>query len=229
MDPSRPNRILDDWAAVASEARRPSAAPRPVAVRSGLPGATLAGASLIVVGLFVAGVLLGRPGPSDTVGTSPSPQGPVASDPSASPAASPAASGGLCRPEDVNARITVWEGAAGSRIATVELKQIGSVPCGLETMAIPRLLNGHGDVLIAGSAPARTTTIRFTPGEVVRALVRTSNYCGPAPEPPVTVGFVTSYDALFVATALSPTDATLPPCNGTPGSAGTIEMQPWAR
>ena len=115
MDPSRPNRILDDWAAVASEARRPSSAPRPVAVRSGLPGATLAGASLIVVGLFVAGVLLGRPGPSDTVGTSPSPQGPVASDPSASPSSS----GGLCRPEDVDARITMWEGAAGSRIADV--------------------------------------------------------------------------------------------------------------
>jgi hypothetical protein len=196
-----------------------------VAVRSGLPGATLAGASLIVVGLFVAGVLLGRPGPSDTVGTSPSPQGPVASDPSASPSSS----GGLCRPEDVDARITMWEGAAGSRIADVELKQTGSVPCGLETMAIPRLVNGHGDVLIAGSAPARTTTIRFAPGEVVRTLVRTSNYCGPAPEPPVTVGFVTSYDALFVATPPSPTDTTLPPCNGTPGSAGTIEMQPWAR
>jgi len=225
MDPSRPNRILDDWAAVASEARRPSSAPRPVAVRSGLPGATLAGASLIVVGLFVAGVLLGRPGLSDTVGTSPSPQGPVASDPSASPSSS----GGLCRPEDVDARITMWEGAAGSRIADVELKQTGSVPCGLETMAIPRLVNGHGDVLIAGSAPARTTTIRFAPGEVVRTLVRTSNYCGPAPEPPVTVGFVTSYDALFVATPPSPTDTTLPPCNGTPGSAGTIEMQPWAR
>jgi hypothetical protein len=225
MDPSRPNRILDDWAAVASEARRPSSAPRPVAVRSGLPGATLAGASLIVVGLFVAGVLLGRPGPSDTVGTSPSPQCPVASDPSASPSSS----GGLCRPEDVDARITMWEGAAGSRIADVELKQTGSVPCGLETMAIPRLVNGHGDVLIAGSAPARTTTIRFAPGEVVRTLVRTSNYCGPAPEPPVTVGFVTSYDALFVATPPSPTDTTLPPCNGTPGSAGTIEMQPWAR
>ena len=224
MDPSRPNRILDDWAAVASEARRPSSAPRPVAVRSGLPGATLAGASLIVVGLFVAGVLLGRPGPSDTVGTSPSPQGPVASGPSASPSSS----GGLCRPEDVDARITMWEGAAGSRIADVELKQTGSVPCGLETMAIPRLVNGHGDVLIAGSAPARTTTIRFAPGEVVRTLVRTSNYCGPAPEPPVTVGFVTSYDALFVATPPSPTDTTLPPCNGTPGSAGTIEMQPWA-
>jgi hypothetical protein len=229
MDPSRPNRILDDWASVASEARRPSAAPRPVAVRSGLPGATLAGASLIVVGLFVAGVLLGRPGPDNSVGTSPSPQGPVASDPSTSPSASPSSSGGLCRPEDVDARITIWEGAAGSRIATVELKQTGSAPCGLETLAKPQLVNGSGEVLIEGSAPARTTTIRFAPGEVVTTLVRTSNYCRPAPEPPVTVDFITSYDALFVATPLSPTDTTLPPCNGTPGSAGTIEMQPWVR
>ena len=111
----------------------------------------------------------------------------------------------------------------------MELKQTGSAPCDLETMAKPQLVNGSGEVLIEGSAPARTTTIRFTPGEVVTTLVRTSNYCRPAPQPPVTVDFLTSYDALFVATPLSPTDTTLPPCNGTPGSAGTIEMQPWAR
>ena len=223
MDPSRSKRILEDWTAVASEARRPSAAPRPVVVRSGLPGATLAGASLIVVGLFVAGVLLGRPAPDDTVGSSPSPEGSVASAPA------PSASGGFCRPEDVDARITLWEGAAGSRIATVELTNTGSKTCELETMARPQLVNGRGAVLIDGSAPHGSASIKFAPGDVVKTLVRASNYCRPAPEPPVTVDFITSYEAMFVATALSPEDATLPPCNGAPGSAGSIEMQPWAR
>ena len=225
MDPSRPNRILEDWSAVAGEARRPDAAPRPVVVRSGLPGATLAGASLIVVGLVVAGVLLGRPAPNNAVGSSPSPQEPG---PSATASSSPG-SGDACRPDDVDARITLWEGAAGSRIADVELKNTGSRVCALETMAKPQLVSGGGDVLIDGSAPRGTTVLSFAPGDVVKTLVRASNYCRPAPQPPVSVAFVTSDESLFVATALSPTDMTLPPCNGAPGSAGSIEMQPWAR
>jgi hypothetical protein len=224
MDPTRPNRILEDWTSVAHAARRPAAPPRPVVIRSGVPGATLAGASLVVVGLVVAGVLLGRPGPNGVVGSSPSPQDSVASAPAPS-----SSSGGACQPAGVNARITLWEGAAGSRIADVELTNTGSTRCDLETMAKPQLVSGRGDVLIDGSTPPRTTSITLAPGAVVKTLVRASNYCGPAVEPPVSVAFVTSYDALFVATPVSPTDTTLPPCNGTPGSAGAIEMQPWTR
>jgi hypothetical protein len=225
MDPSRPNRILEDWTAVASEARRPTGPPRPVVVRTGLPGATLAGAGLVVVGLLVAGVLVGRPAPNPDLGSSPSPGNPVAS--ASSTAAS--ASGGACRPEDIDARITQWEGAAGSRIADVELTNTGSMACGLERMAKPQLVSGQGDVLIDGATPAATTVIAFAPGDVLKTLVRASNYCGPAAQRWVSVAFVTSYDALFVAAPLTPTDTTLPPCNGAPGSAGTIEMQPWAR
>jgi hypothetical protein len=227
MDPSRPNRILEDWSAVANAARRPVAPPRPVVVRSGLPGATLAGASLVVVVLVAAGLFLGRQSPNDVVGSSPSPQSSVASAPA--PSSSPAPSGDTCQPADVDARITLWEGAAGSRIADVEMTNTSSRPCDLETMAKPQLVNGRGGVMIDGSSSLGSATLTFAPGEVVKTLVRASNYCGPAPEPPVSVDFVTSYDALFVATALSPTDVTVPPCNGAPGSAGTIEMQPWAR
>ena len=223
MDPSRSNRILEDWTAVANEARRPAAPPRPVVIRSGLPGATLAGAGLVVVGLLVVGALLGRPGPLDEIGSSPSPTDPAASATAAS------ASGGACRPEDVDARITQWEGAAGSRIADVELTNTGSRACGLERMAKPQLVGGNGDVLIDGARPAGSTVIAFAPGDVLKTLVRASNYCGPSAQRWVSVAFVTSYDALFVATPLTPTDTTLPPCNGAPGSAGTIEMQPWAR
>jgi hypothetical protein len=227
MDPSRPNRILEDWSAVASAARRPVAPPRPVVVRSGLPGATLAGASLVVVVLVAAGLFLGRQGPNDVVGSSPSPQSSVASAPAPSSSTSP--SGGACQPADVDARITLWEGAAGSRIADLEMTNTSSRTCELETMAKPQLVNGRGGVMIDGSSSFGNATLTFAPGEVVKTLVRASNYCGPAPEPPVSVDFVTSYDALFEATALSPTDVTVPPCNGAPGSAGAIEMQPWAR
>jgi hypothetical protein len=96
-------------------------------------------------------------------------------------------------------------------------------------MVRPQLVSGGEDVLIDGSTPPRTAILALAAGDVVKTLVQASNYCGPAPEPPVSVAFVTSYEALLVATPVSPTDATLPPCNGGPGSAGTIEMQPWAR
>ena len=88
-------------------------------------------------------------------------------------------------------------------------------------------MSGGGDVLIDGSTPKSTAHVTFAPGAVVRTLVEASNYCGPDPQPPVSVAFVTSYGGLFVATPVSPTDATLPPCNG-PGSAAAIEMHPWA-
>lgn len=223
MEPSRVSRILEDWSAVAHAARRPAAAPRGIVIRSGLLGTTLASASLIVAALVIAGVLLSRQEPNVVVGSSPSPRESVAS------AAAPSPSDGACQPDEVDARITLWEGAAGSRIADVELTNTGSRPCNLETMAKPWLASGRGDVLIEGSTSRETAIITLAPGDVVKTLVQASNYCGPAPEPPVTVVFVTSYGAAFVATALSPTDTTLPPCNGAPGSAGTIEMHPWAR
>ena len=224
MDPSRSNRILEDWDAIASQAQRPSMAPRPVVVRTGLPIGTLAGATIIVAGVFVAGLLLGRSGPRDGVGSLPSPSDPVASVAVASASASTS-----CQPDEIDARITLWEGAAGSRIADVELKNAGTRACALETMAKPQLVSGGGDVLIGGSAPASKAVLTLAPGDVVKTLVRASNYCGPEPVPPVTVDFITTDGALFVATAFSPTDTTLPPCNGPAGSQGTIEMQPWAR
>ena len=66
------------------------------------------------------------------------------------------------------------------------------------------------------------------PGAVVTTLVQASNYCGPAPAAPVSVAFVVP-EGRTVATPASPTDTTLPPCNGAPDSPGSIEMHPWAR
>ena len=42
MDRSRANKILEEWTAVAGEVRRPDVAPRPVVMRGGLPGLSLA-------------------------------------------------------------------------------------------------------------------------------------------------------------------------------------------
>ncbi len=74
MDPSRVSRILKDWDAVANEARRPVAPPHRIVVRSHLSsGATLGGASLVVVALAMTVFLMSGKGPPGSVGGLPSP------------------------------------------------------------------------------------------------------------------------------------------------------------
>ena len=60
-------------------------------------------------------------------------------------------------------------------------------------------------------------------------MVDADDYCGPMPAAPVSVAFVLGGGGRIVATPYSPTDATVPPCLSSPGSAGTITMHPWAR
>ncbi len=144
MDPSRPDRILDEWNAVAGGARRPATPPRRVAVRAGSAGLSLAGAGVVAVVLLATAVWLGRPGstgpgavvpdaarhPRRRVET-PAPSGSADSEPqrrrrrprrrptptvAPTPTATPTI--GACTPGGLAAKITLWEGAAGSRIAT---------------------------------------------------------------------------------------------------------------
>jgi hypothetical protein len=250
MDRSPADRILEEWNAVTNQARRPDSAPRRAGVRGGLAGAGLAGASLLVIGALIAVVWLGRPGsgPSGDVGGQPSsspsatplvtPSPSPSPTPSASPVATPTATPTptakptlgapeACAPAALAARITLWEGAAGSRIAHVEVTNTGPARCKLATMDQPQLIDGKGSVLIDGTAPGVSPTLTIAPGGVLKTLVRASNYCGPDPLPPTSVAFVVA-NGRFQATPASATDATVPPCNGDPGSAGSIDMQPWA-
>jgi hypothetical protein len=225
MDPSRVDRILKDWTAIASQARRPAAPPRRVAVRSGLSTSTLAGASLAVAALVIAVVWLGGRGPNGSVG------GPsISPDPTATPVATPsqAPTIGPCDPANLPARITLWEGAAGHRIAHIELRNAGPDPCTVESLARPQLVDGQGSVLIEGSSPPTAELLTVPPAGLLTTLVQDGNYCGPAAVAPVNVTFVLSDGGTIVAAPFSPTDATLPPCLGAAGSAGTIDMQPWA-
>jgi hypothetical protein len=254
MDPTRPDRILEEWDAVSGRAHRPAMSPRRSNVTSGRSGATLAGASLVVVALVVAVTLLGRPGGIGDIGglaPTPTPTASATTEPSASPSATPSPSPspsptasptpsptpspaptvvptGSCDPSKLAARITAWEGAAGHRIADVELTNAGAAKCKIATLDKPQLVDGHGSVLIDGVAPGSSSSLTLAPGEVVKTLVQDANYCGPDPAAPVSVAFVMNGGGRFVATPLSPTDATVPPCNG-PGSPADIEMQPWAR
>ncbi len=239
MDPSRSDRILQDWDEVARAARRPVAPPRRVVVTGGLSGTSLAGALVIVAALLIAVAWFGRPVSDDQTGGIPSL-------PSAAPAATPLPSEtpstqptpGPSRPAgspesnqcltSLDARITLWEGAAGHRIAHVELTNTGPLECIIPSLARPQLMDGGGSVLIEGASPTTTEIFTLAPGAVATTLVQTGNYCGPAPVAPVSVAFAMPAGRI-VGAPFSPTDSTLPPCLGAPGSPGTIEMQPWAK
>src|SRR3954452_42882 len=168
MDPNRKtDRILAEWDGVAQTARRPRTAPR----RRGFAGAGsiagLAGAGLLAAALVVAvGWLGGRIVPG--VGTDPtaSPtataaasEAAVASEapvPSEAPVASrtpvatppPIASASTetpeaaCDSDHAAARITAWEGAAGTRIADVTVKNTGGSACILAGAPVPELVDG---------------------------------------------------------------------------------------
>jgi hypothetical protein len=240
MDPSRSDRILQDWDEVASQARRPVAPPRRVVVTGGLSGTSLAGALVIVAALLIAVAWFGRPSSDDQTGVVP-PQPsatpavtPLPSEtpptqstpgPTSTPAGSPESNPCLTT---LDARITLWEGAAGHRIAHVRMTNTGSLECIMPSLARPQLVDGGGSVLIDGTEPTTTEIFTLAPGAVATTLVQAGNYCGPAPTTPVSVAFVMSAGRI-VAAPVSPNDSTLPPCLGSPGSAGTIEMQPWAQ
>jgi hypothetical protein len=184
--------------------------------------------------------------PGGTPTASPSTSATLTSSPAASP--SPSAGAGGCEPARLTARITRWEGAAGSSIAHVEVTNPGPDACLLAPVVRPQLVDAKGGVLVEGApgasassspltpspsaspiAPAPSPSPRTVPvGGVVTTLVRIGNYCGPAPATPLSVAFVLPAGTKLVAAPLSPTDETVPTCLGAPGSTATIEMQAWA-
>ena len=202
---------------------------------------------LVGIGLMVAGCgasATALPSPSLAVASpSPAPSPSPSPAPSMSPAASPNPSSlpspspppsavpsiGACAPATLVARTTLWEGAAGQRIAHVEVTNTGPT-CTLPGMAQPQLVEGHGAVLINGALPATSALLTVGPGRLLKTLVQAGNYCGPAPAAPVTVAFVLAGGiGRVVALPVSATDTSgVPPCLGAPGSAGNIEMHPWA-
>jgi hypothetical protein len=193
--------------------------------------------------LVVALVLVGCTGaPGTSVASlaptaSPAPTPSASVEPTSSPTPTPTQSPtptpkptpiGACDTNNLAARITMWEGAAGSRIGHVELTNTGTGACTIRTLERPQLVDGHGSVLINGTDPTSTKTIAVGPGDVLKTLVDDANYCGPDPAPPVSIAFVFASGSRIVASPLSPSDDTVPPCNGNPGSAGEITMHAWA-
>lgn len=184
-----------------------------------------------LVAVVLAGLAAGACGTQGAPRTSPVPP-PVATtgskpEPSEVIIASPLAA---CQTTDLVVRVVSWEGAAGSRIGSIEMVNSGAGRCTMFALAQPMLLDGAGSTLIGGAHPAASEVLVIAPGRTLRTLVQASNYCGPEPVAPVTVAFVLP-GGLGRVVAAPPSSADtygLPPCIGTAGTPGNIEMQPWA-
>lgn len=233
MDRSPSDRILDEWDAVAHTVRLPADAPRRRAVRGSFGPMSLvplvAGALVVAVGITW---LAGREGPQIGADGSPGPSAAQSDGAVASTAPSTAPSEETQPPADcradLSATIRSWEGAAGSRIATVEVANRGSQACSIPAIARPALVDGSGTGLAVGGAAIGPATIEIPPGDHVSTLVQVANVCFPQVIAPVTIVFDFGDGSGVGAAPLTPTDVTVPPCNG-PGRPASIEMQPWSR
>jgi hypothetical protein len=194
--------------------------------------------SLPITALAILVIAACRPSQAPTVETptvaatetpSPSPSLTASATASPSPTAPATAGAAACSVPKLQARVTQWEGAAGHRIATVELKNTGSEACTLATLDRPQLVDGVDTVLIDGTPPTSTAQVTIAAGGTLHTLVQDGNYCGTGPIVPVTVAFVLPDGAgRIVAAPLTPEDSSgVPPCNG-PGAPADIEMQPWS-
>jgi len=135
-----------------------------------------------------------------------------------------------CRSTQLSARIVNWEGAAGSRIANVRLVNTSFTSCYVRNFPRVRLVSATGAVLISGSSASTTAAVHvIAPLHLLKAEVADSNYCGPAIVAPATLTFtLTGVLGRVVAMPVSSTDTGgVPPCFGSPGSAGHIEMHAW--
>jgi hypothetical protein len=132
-----------------------------------------------------------------------------------------------CQVKDLAARVTLWSGAAGNRVASVELVNDGP-RCSLATTQRPQLVDANDVVLIDGDNPTTLDTIVLAPAEKVSTQLDDANYCGAQPTAPVSVAFVFYGGDQLVAEPWKPTDTFgVPDCLG-PGGPGQITMHPWA-
>src|SRR5437773_4030510 len=181
-------------------------------------GVVLAGAVLATaLGAVIAAGGLNGPGPTQTT---------AAVGPETTPTSVPG-SVDACAAEGLSAEISAWEGAAGHRIATIKVRNIGASSCALPKLLRPVLVEQAGKALIVGTPPQATEAITIAASTAATTFVDMTNYCGAAPSSPLGIRLYlpsdTSVEAYPAAGVPLPIDP--PPCNG-PNQAASIQMQP---
>ena len=217
--------------------QRPAEAPRRRGTSGLLTLVPLAALALVVaVGVIwlggrQGGVAATSPSPAPSTVTavaSPSATTAPTVAPTASPTPSPTASPAPSNECDLQAAITAWEGAAGSRIASIQLTNAGPLACSIPALPSARLIDGTGRVLAQIVNPDTGDTIALAAGDVARTDASVSNVCGAPPKPPVTIQLDLGSQGVVTARPLDPTDATVPPCNG-PTQPSEMSIHPWSK
>jgi hypothetical protein len=177
-------------------------------------GLVLAGALLAATAF---GIYLSAGGPVVTQPTTPSPIAATTDVPG----------GTACRADDLDASISGWDGAAGHRIATVDVRNRTANECALPALLRPALVDAEGTALIAGAPVSDTATIRLARGRGATTEIDMANYCGAAPSAALRIRlYLPSQESVEAAANPGLNALDLPPCNGETVPA-SIEMQPF--
>ena len=166
--------------------------------------------------------------PSDSPSPTPTPS------PTPKPTAVPTP---VCTSTMLTGKVTGWQGAMGSQIATVRLTNASSTTCRLRGTPRLQLVDAGGHILIDSSTQGASGLPHVSTGDKtwtlahsswVTTMVQVSNYCGATtPVMPTTIGFyLPSNGGRLVAAAGS--GGSVPPCYGNPGDPGSIAMNGWA-
>jgi len=236
IDPyeSRLMRRVGDFAEQAVRPVEPLAVA--AAAHAGAQRRTLAGrlfgstASMSRLGIVFAGALVAAaafgmylnaggtstPGPSST-----------ANAPDATPTEVPGPGGVACSAAQLTGEIVGWDGAAGHRIATIQVHNAGANDCTLPELLRPALVDGDGHALIVGQAVSAAVPFGLSAGAHATAMIDMANFCGPAPTAALKIRlYLPDQTSVELAAAANLSNALdVPPCNG-PNAPATIEMQP---
>jgi hypothetical protein len=182
-------------------------------------GLVAAGAAALVVVASMSIVIIGRP-----------PSAPGASVPAGNATNVPTAgSVAFCNATDLNPRIVRWTGAAGSRIASVELTSSAPADCRLPDYQLALVdKGGRGQLLILNEEIQSGFVL--SPHDQAQTWVAVSNYClAYVPIEPVSIRLddATAEHGDIVLAPSSDSMSGVPPCNGAPNSGGTITQQDW--
>ena len=143
----------------------------------------------------------------------------------------------VCLATELRAKVTGWQGAAGSQIAAVTLTNKSATTCTVRGTPEVELVDARAAILIDSQTGGPNGLPHIAPGArtfhlannaSLTTLVRASEYCGASPKLPTTIAFVLPSGAGRLVAAAGPGGST-PPCNGAPGSLGSISMNGWAK
>jgi hypothetical protein len=141
-----------------------------------------------------------------------------------------------CTSANLTAKVTGWQGAMGSQIATVKVTNTSATTCRLRGSARLQLVDAAGSILIDSKTMGASGLPHVSPGDKlwtmghlgwVTTMVQVSNYCGAiTPVDPTTIALYLPSSGGRIVAAAGP-GGSVPGCLGNPGDTGSIQMNGW--